>query len=248
MLDKPNPSELAIPSAPLGMEEFDREMKEQGRVVLPLLKIIQAMSDDFQKEHLPVGVFRNTLSGEVIGDTLEVIPIGIKHYRRRFVDRNVLCFSNNALDGIGDPGGSCLACPLSKWTLKDRDGHFYTIEKGVANYRTKAGEEMIPPPCTEQWVFPCVELKSSWKVPGAVVFSKSSYPEGMKFGFMLQNAPIDTVYKITTESQTGPKGTWYTPKVSLLRKATPEEAKVILELRNNLAKTVFEVTGQDDVA
>jgi hypothetical protein len=248
-IDKPNPTGLAtqVP-APLGLAEFDREMKEQGRVVLPLLKIIQSMSDDFIKEKVPVGVFRNTLSGEVIGESLEVIPIGVKHYRRRFVDRNVLCYSNNALDGVGDPGGSCLACPLSKWEVEDSHGTRWLIEKGIANYRTKVGEKLTPPPCQEQWVFPCLELKSAWRVPGAVIFSKSSYGEGLNFGYMLRNAPFDTVYKISTEQQTGKLGTWYSPKVSLLRKATPEESNMILKLRENLEHTVFEVAGVDDSA
>jgi len=231
---------------PLGIEEYDRAAAEQGRIVMPLLKVIQTMSDDFVKERIEPGVFRNTLSGEVIGNELEIIPVGIRHYRRLFVDRQVACSSNDALTGYGDPGGSCLKCPLSKWEVIDVTGQRYVIERGIANYRTKKGEELIQPKCQEQWVFLCIVLNSQWKIPGALIFSKTSYNKGMNFGFLLKAAPPDTVYKVTTEQVTGSKGTWFTPNVTLLRRANEAETKLLTQLRTDLESAQVEVQGEDD--
>jgi hypothetical protein len=229
---------------PLGIQEFHASMKAEGRVVLPYVKLVQAMSDDFAKEQVQPGNFRNTLSGEVIGPMMEVIPIGIFHWRRRFIDREVLCSSNDAIIGHGDPGGECRACPLSKWILKDPSFGEMTVDAGFQNLpRLQQGQELLPPPCTEQYVFPSVIATGEWKMPGALVLSKTAFQEGINFGFMIANAPYDTVYKVSANQINNARGTWWIPKVTLSRKASPDELAMVFKLRHSLRESRFDVGG-----
>lgn len=58
-------------------------------------------------------------------DTVEAIPVGYTKTRLYAVgeisEREVKCQSADSHIGIGDPGGSCAECPLSKWTANEKD-------------------------------------------------------------------------------------------------------------------------------
>lgn len=54
-------------------------------------------------------------SGQV-QDTVEVIIIGMRKAMAYRVENDLLCRSDDAVIGVGNPGGNCATCPLAQWT------------------------------------------------------------------------------------------------------------------------------------
>jgi len=236
----------------IGLSKFRQEMTESGRIILPYLQIVQAMSDAFSQDNVPPGNFRNSLTGEVYpGDPgIEIIPAGVFHWRRRWnreSRREILCSSNDAITGIGDPGGACKSCPLQIWHVEHVNGVKELIPN-IRNYRTKKDEKLIAPPCDEQFVFPSLVLNSTWRVPGALVFHRTYLNEGLRFYAMIEWSPPDTVYLMKTIKTENEKGKWFSPKVSVLRKLKEEEINSILEFKSALRKSTGVEVSEDDVA
>ena len=235
----------ALPeSRALGLDKVRDDLSAQKRVVLPYIKLLQSMSDDVSIEGLKPGVFRNSLTGESYGSSIEILPIGILHWRRRFSGRDILCTSNDARFGTGDPGGNCLSCPLSKWAVIKENGEQVDI-KDISIFRAKKGEEVIKPECSEQFNFPSLVLNSEFQVPGALVFQRTSFTEGLNLYSMLDAERSPMVYKVMAIAAKGDLGNWFTPKVSVLRRASEEEIKIIQEIRSRFNNTVIDVSGVD---
>jgi len=243
-----NPPELIKEDQVFGLEKFREDMKEDNRMILPFLKIVQSMSEDFTRDEVMPGNFRNSLTGEVYGKEVEIFPMGLLHWRRRFDkdSRLVLCASNDARNGVGDPGGLCRECPLSVWHIERANGELDNIGRNIRNVRTKRDENLIAPVCSEQFVFPTMILSGEWKIPGALVFHKTYLGEGLRFYYMLEYSPKDFVYKVQSVQTTNEKGTWYVPQISRLRKLTPEEAKEIIPLQERLKTSIVEVAVEEE--
>lgn len=111
-----------------------KEIDLQEDVRLPSLKLIQATTQETGGGH--AGQILDTMSGEVY-DSVEIVPVSM-FKSRAFFSGNIgdppSCSSPNALDGYGDEadqlkqggivgpsgGGSCQACPHSKWQTGGR--------------------------------------------------------------------------------------------------------------------------------
>lgn len=246
------PYESNLPTTPqteedkvLGLTRFRQDMLESGRLVLPYLKLVQSMSDDFTQDSIQPGHFRNSLTGEDLGIEVEICPILILHWRRFFKEREVFCSSNDSLIGYGDPGGECKKCPLSKWHIIRANG----IDEELPSTRVarpKKDEELIPPICSEQFVFPSMILNSEWGVPGAVVFHKSYLQEGLRFYSTIDLTPPYTVYKLTASKVSNDKGTWFVPRVNLFRKLTDDEKVQFNKYRSNLRNVTVDVNIEDE--
>lgn len=229
----------------IGLDKFHSDMQAQGRVVLPYLKLVQSMSDDFTKDKIMPGHFRNSLTGEDLGETVEICPIGILHWRRFFEERRVSCASNDAIIGYGDPGGDCNICPLQKWHVIRVNGKEEAINN-AQTFRAKKDEQMVPPICSEQYVFPCMILNSEWGIPGALVFHKSYLQIGLRFYSMAYFAPEDTVYRLTSIQTTNEKGTWYVPKITTLRKLDEKEREQRSKYKTNMRNAVVDIEVPDE--
>lgn len=229
----------------LGLDKFRESMIETGRLVLPYLKLVQSMSDDATHDDIKPGNFRNSLTGEDLGTEVLIYPIAVFHWRRFFEDRRVLCSSNDALQGYGDPGGECKICPLQKWHVIRENGQEEVIQNS-RTFRAKKGEEMVAPLCSEQWVFPSLILNSQWEVPGALVFHRSYLQEGLRLGSLVEWTPRDTSFNLTSVKTTNDKGTWYVPRITIGRKLTPEEDVIASRFRTNLREAVVDIDVEEE--
>lgn len=230
--------------APLGGSEFLATLKQKQRIILPFLKLIQSMSADFTEEGIAPGNFRNSLTGEVLGSTAEIIPVGSLHWRRFFEDRKVLCASNDAITGIGEPGGDCFSCPLAMWRKELQTREIADVPD-IRRYRAKAGEKLLSPRCSEQFVFPCLITSAQFPVPAAMVFQRTSFPEGERFGFMLHTVVTPVVYRVTTREISGPRGKWFTLKISISRQMTEAELQLYRHFKTNMATSIVDVEGME---
>src|SRR4051794_6836499 len=108
-------------------------------IVLPRIKVIQQMSKENVDKIAPAGSFYNTLTGEDYGDKIRVQPI-LPVMQRVFLTRagekrdradellkaadlpalsdgdGLKCRSFDMVEGRGEPGVACDACPLAQWT------------------------------------------------------------------------------------------------------------------------------------
>jgi hypothetical protein len=193
-------------------------MLPEGPIRLPYLRLIQATSTEVSEGAKP-GTFRNSLTGEDLGNQVEIIPITAIHTRHYFINREVSCWSPDAVVGQGDPGGECKVCPLSTWHIKTAEGTFKP--RPVRGYRLKKGEAIVPPECSSEGVFPSMVL-NGLKVPGAVVFRRSGTGEGLNLYRIMVNVPKGVVLLYSQQTK-NEKGNWFIPKVKVARMMTAEE-------------------------
>ena len=83
---------------------------------LPRLRLMQALSPAVAEETAKAGEWRLDNVEEL---TLPIVVIPIQQVGRR-ENRDddsfdLLCFSEDMLTGIGEPGGDCNSCPLNRW-------------------------------------------------------------------------------------------------------------------------------------
>jgi hypothetical protein len=112
-------------------QRLGSENVEQNDIVIPSLKLAQDTTDEARERHekhiegLKPGMYFNTVTKEVYGESITVIPIHFYKTRVRWnkkeMGSGVRCSSKNALVGIGDPGGDCLVCPCAARTFEETD-------------------------------------------------------------------------------------------------------------------------------
>jgi hypothetical protein len=85
-------------------------------VQLPRVVLLQSQSKPVADGTLPAGVFFDTLMDEVIGNAFDFVPI-IYFTTRVFLEMGtgLRCRSLDMVEGVGDPGGNCEACPHQMW-------------------------------------------------------------------------------------------------------------------------------------
>src|SRR5690625_2300333 len=93
---------------------------EQSDFVIPRAKIVQALFKEATDGDIRPGTMVNTATSEILAKPEEVFRVQtlIVSTGQVYIpkDGNTLsCYSPDGITGIGDPGGSCFACPLSKW-------------------------------------------------------------------------------------------------------------------------------------
>jgi hypothetical protein len=95
-------------------------------VIIPRLGICQSASFERKKSHakfiegLDEGMYFNTVTKEIYGREIHVVPVHFFKSRVRWAEtigEPLRCKSEDAMIGIGDPGGKCLSCPQAQ-----RDG------------------------------------------------------------------------------------------------------------------------------
>ncbi len=156
--------------------EADYEHLGADDFVLPRLELMQFTSPSVRDQTATAGQMLNSLTLQMIADSDEpvvIIPLRqwktrIRWFHRDAKETGIQCRSIDYLTGTGDPGGSCIECPLSKWT-----------KKKDAKAKDKKN---IPPLCTESINFAC--LLPDFAKPHDVrrlvwiPFQKTSHPIG----------------------------------------------------------------------
>jgi hypothetical protein len=101
------------------------EYMERQDVTLPRLGLCQALTPQRQKSNpkyiqgLEEGMYFNTITKEVYGEKVRIVPLLFYKSRILFEDMDkgggLLCQAPDALMGVGKPGGNCLKCPLAQF-------------------------------------------------------------------------------------------------------------------------------------
>lgn len=194
------------------------ENVESADIIMPALKICGKQSPQFDEnndkhiEGIEQGQLFNTISREVYGSTIHIVPIYEIKTRRKLrpfgEDGGPYCQSFDGKHGVGDPGGVCRNC-------KER------------LFGKKSDGSVARPSCTEYFnfvflVMPEGEMPKDqiWKVlprPETVSvfdFKSTSFSAGQQFLSMLKMRNRDwcsTVFKMTTSPMSKGKNSWHVP-------------------------------------
>jgi hypothetical protein len=114
-----------------GQPRLGSENVTQNDIIVPRLAISQATSWELKKSHakyiaeLEQGQYFNTVTKEIYGDSIRVLAVHFYRTRIRWGEEmgaGFRCQSDDAVTGIGDPGGNCAACEFSQRGIEKKDG------------------------------------------------------------------------------------------------------------------------------
>jgi hypothetical protein len=238
----------AMVPAPEGGLSFGQSHLRPQDFIPPRVKIVQLMSKENGNDGIVPGDLFNTLTLEGYGASLKVAPIQTVMQRifmlrdtsrdranALLLDANrvplvtdrdgLACRSFNMVEGLGDPGGECEKCPLSKWI------------------------DNLPPLCSETYNIVGVTELGELVV---LSFSKSGAKAAKRWFSMIrmmQASPWTRTYEVTTVKQTGAKGIFWTPEVRRLQEPTPSDVlRSALDWAKQLQGVVIDVTPLEEDA
>lgn len=175
--------------------QFDRE-----DIIMPRLHITQGLSKEVQEGFAKPGMW--LISGSEAKEQVTVIPLAFSRRRElRDEDFNTLCSSEDAVTGIGNPGGECRACMMNQWT------------------QSPTGKR-VPPQCTffYSYIVYVVELRS----PAIIDFKRTAIGAGKMLNTIVGRTGIGkTAVTLKVSTQKGNRGNYYVPVVQPTT-ATPE--------------------------
>ena len=244
-------SNLPVPVAPQGVSalNFGSSQLDMHDFIPPRVKVIQAMSDEKNKENVE-GSFFNTLTSENYGPALRFLPVHTFKNRVLLVRKEkadavsadlitagmdalpigaegLTCRSLDMQVGIGYPGIECGACPLSRWEDATRR----------------------PPFCSETYNVAAITEMGDLIILG---FSRSSAKAGRKLFTMLRltpgAAPWRFMYEATTEEVKGELGRYFAPTVARINDSSPDPTlqKVAADFAVQLGSMVIDVTPTEE--
>lgn len=222
------PGGLTVPDFLKGYNEA-KGFEEMGRddVVLPRLIVCQALTPQRKKTHpnyianLQDGDLFNSVSGDIYGGSVELIPVTFKKSRIYFRDLKdgggILCQSSNSIDG-GTICPTCAECPNSQF-----------------------GADGSTPVCSLFFNYPALVLPSLTPI---VVSLKAT---GLKVGKqwnarmkMLGKKPMyAAVYEFKTQEVNGNKGSYFVPVVTLKRFVNEPEFNTAMLFSQQIAGKVI---------
>jgi hypothetical protein len=227
----------------LGQTQLDA-----GDLVLPRIKIVQAMSAEATDEPVRAapGSFFDTLRGRDLGTSLRFIPL-LPFKQRVFLVRDekrpaidtalaaggldplsegdgLKCRSYDMIHGQGDPGIECAKCPLSQWSEDNR-----------------------PPLCSETYNVAAMDELGEMII---LSFSKSSAKTGKRVFSMLRmqpGQPWTSILEATTRKEKNDLGVFFVPDVKATGQATPTELLgQAIKWATQLKGTTIDVTPDED--
>ncbi len=208
---------------------------------IPRLQIAQALSPQLMRskpEYIPglmVGQFFNTVTAEVYGDSVQVLPIMHTVSRLRFFNGSLECQSKNGIDG-GHHAPTCAACPLKDWgTGKDGVG---TDCKEYRNWLIVAAD--IGMPMSLSFKSASLIVSKNWRT--LLATRKWVLPTGKKI-----DAPwYSTVYELRSAEKPGPKGTFFVPVVRVVGPASLEQIEEASAVAKSFKGELVSEVGGDE--
>lgn len=166
-------------------------------VFIPKLRLAQGLTSEVQNGYAKPGEW--LITGEDPMKDPIIVPL-MMNRRRELRDpdenRTVLCRSFDSIKGVGDPGGECASCPMSKWS----------------NAKGK-NKKNTAPPCT--FIYSYVVFITNTQSLAILEFYRTSIPAGKMLNTMIMQRGLGKfAAQLTSGGSKGPKGTYYSPIVN----------------------------------
>lgn len=192
--------------APLGFEDVDK-----ADLVIPRVKVINALSPERQDGLANEGDIINSLTKDIILPTHRFIPLKVAYSNIEWVPRNegegIICRSFNGKIGQNNQTGQTLVCASCRRNEFDN---------------TKTGRD-AQPKCTKFINF--LGFFEHDPMPVVLSFSRTNYNEGKKLlsiAKSLRDNMFNHAYAITSKLQTKDKNKWYNINTALVGDTSPE--------------------------
>lgn len=180
----------------------DKPTFDSSDIVPSMLRLAQGLTPEVQDGSAKPGQW--LMPGFKPYDAVTVVPLMFAKRREyRDEDGQAMCVSDNALEGVGDPGGICEACEMNKWGG----------ERGKRR----------PPQCTFMYAYMVYVLEAD--SIALLYFKKTSIGIGRMLNAMVaQKGMRQTAIRLTSKSQAGKKGSYFTPMIAPLSPELSVEA------------------------
>ena len=207
--------------ANLGIESIDPSLLPP-----PVVKLVQPttrFAKDASGKDVPEGWFLNTVTQEAYQEiNCTILAIGSSRVRwvKGDISAGALCRSRDGKEGVGDPGGDCLACPLSSW-----------------------GANNEPPECTTTWNF--LGFQNEEQKPFMIRASGKSWMPAKRFiaSIFYHKFRTPLAFKVTIKShkEETEKGKFYVLDFLVLGNHTPEEIMELASMAESYKRIVSTV-------
>jgi hypothetical protein len=107
-----NLDEPGVPSATGGHDEFSY-IPGAGDVSLPFIRLAQGLTPEVAAGTAKPGQW--ILPDGQLAETVTAVIMGMRKTRMLRDNNEIVCRSMDGLVGVGNPGGSCEACPFAEW-------------------------------------------------------------------------------------------------------------------------------------
>jgi len=226
----PQHSSIVVPSAvpdylreaPTGLVE-GAENIEQGDYLMPRLAVCGKQTPQFDESHerhipnLKLGQFFNSISGEIFGSTIYVVPLieGKTRAKYRPYDESgpPYCISADGKHGEGDPGGECRKCEFRLFTPGTNGKNDKPKCMEIFNYAVLVMPDgsAINHDGVLLWnQHPRLDTFSILR------FKSTSYPQGQAWNSLLRmrnRSWYTQVYKVSSYAKSDGKNSWHIPVV-----------------------------------
>jgi len=180
----------------------DKPTFSSSDIVPSMLRLAQGLTPEVQDGSAKPGQW--LMPGFKPYDAVTVVPLMFAKRREyRDEDGQAMCVSDNSLEGVGDPGGICEACEMNKW--------------GGDRGKRK------PPQCTFMYAYMVYVLEAD--SIALLYFKKTSIGIGRMLNAMVaQKGMRETAIRLSSKSQSGKKGSYFTPMIAPLSAELSQEA------------------------
>jgi len=204
------------------------ENVEHGDVTLPRLGLCQALSPQRDKSDpkyingLEEGLYFNTVTNQVYGESVEIVPLLFYKTRMMFppmgAGSGILCQAMDGKHGVGVPGGECAVCQYAQF-----------------RENTEQGEKKSPP-CTLFHNYAALALPEKGLPKLDSLLGVSLKSTGLKVSkdwlalMRLRGTDIFAgVYEFTAIARKNDVGKWYQPVIKPAAWVSPETYAIAKE-------------------
>ena len=188
-----------------GLDLYNQEPEfSQEDVYLNKLRLAQGLTKEVQDGTARPGQY--LVTGFAAEEDVTLVPVGfakMREYRNPDDGREMFCFSKNALQGDGDPGGACSECPLNQWTPNP----------------DKPGKNK-PPICKFSYGYLFYSEQHDAIV--AFRFKGMALNAGKSLNTIVNHHGLRNVaITMGSEQKSGPSGSYYVPQITVVAEPDP---------------------------
>ena len=195
----------------------------------PIVKLVQPttrFAKNAEGEEVPEGWFLNGVTRESYKEiNCTIVAIGQSKVRwvKGEISAPALCRSRDGKEGVGDPGGDCLVCPLSRW-----------------------GPNNEPPECTSTWNF--LGITDEERHPFMIRASGKSWMPAKRFiasiFYHKYRTPLAFKVTIASHKEETEKGKFYVLDFLVKGNHTPQEMMELVKDANSYKRIVSVVSEE----
>lgn len=188
-----------------GLDLYNQQPEfSQEDVYLNKLRLAQGLTKEVQDGTARPGQY--LVTGFAAEEDVKLVPVGfakMREHRNPDDGREMLCFSKDALQGVGEPGGACAECPLNQWTPNP----------------DKPGKNK-PPVCRFSYGYLFYSEQHDAIV--AFRFKGMALNAGKSLNTIVNHHGLGNVaITMGSEQKSGPNGSYYVPQITVVADPDP---------------------------